>query len=250
MPHSNIQIFENLDDLSGAAARRFEALAREKASRGEIFSAALSGGSTPRRLYQMLADPALRIAWDRIHLFQVDERCVPPDDSESNYRMIREALLDRVPIPKANFHRMAAERDDGEEVAREYSAELASVLQPKAGEWPRFDLIFLGMGADGHTASLFPSSPALQERKLWVCPNYSERLGKHRITLTFPILNAASEIIFLVSGEDKAETLCQVLEGPPGSFPAQGVKPLNGLLTWLVDKGSTRLLGRTAGRTS
>lgn len=242
MSHSNTQVFENLDDLSVAAARRFEMLARQKVSLGQTFSLALSGGSTPRRLYQMLADPALCIAWDRVHLFQVDERCVPPDDPESNYRMIRDALLGRVPIPKDNFHRIAAEREDRDEAARDYAAELARILQPKAGEWPRFDLIFLGMGADGHTASLFPSSAALQERKLWVRANYSERLGKHRITLTFPVLNAASEIIFLVSGEDKAETLWQVLEGRPGIFPAQGVKPQNGLLSWFVDKGSARLL--------
>ncbi len=246
MSHPNIQVFENLDDLSAAAARRFEMLARQKVSPGHVFSVALSGGSTPRRLYQMLADPALHVPWDRVHLFQVDERCVPPDDPESNYRMIREALLSSAPIPKDNFHRIAAEREDRDEAARDYAAELGRTLQPKGGGWPCFDLIFLGMGADGHTASLFPSSAALLERKLWVCPNYSERLGKHRITLTFPVLNAAAEIIFLVSGDEKAETLRQVLEGPPGIFPAQGVKPHNGLLSWFVDKRSARLLGPSA----
>jgi 6-phosphogluconolactonase len=120
------------------------------------------------------------------------------------------------------------------------------VLHPAPGEWPRLDLVFLGMGGDGHTASLFPLSPALAERKLWVCSNYTPRLGKHRLTLTYPVLNAAAEIIFLVSGDDKAETLRQVLEGPPGVYPAQGITPVNGRLSWFVDKQAARLLSQAA----
>lgn len=244
MPNPEFQVFDNLDGLSRAAAKLFEQRAAEYAAAGRNFSVALSGGSTPRRLYEMMTEA--RVAWDRVHFFQVDERSVPPDDAESNYRMIRQALLDRVPLPEENFHRIAAERDDRDGAAREYAAELERVLGPRAGEWPRLDLVFLGMGADGHTASLFPASPGLEERKLWVRPNYSPALGKLRMTLTFPVLNAAREVIFLVSGEDKAETLWQVLEGPPGKFPAQRIHPVDGRLSWFVDKTAARLLTRPA----
>jgi 6-phosphogluconolactonase len=246
MADSQIRIFENLEALSREAAKRFSELAVRGASAGRNFTCALSGGSTPRRLYELLANPEYDLPWQRVHLFQVDERTVPPDDPESNCRMIREALLSKVPIPADHFHRIAAEGADRDAAAREYAAELQRVLEPPAGEWPRLDLVFLGMGGDGHTASLFPFSPALAERKLWVSSNYSPRLGKHRLTLTYPVLNAAAEIIFLVSGENKAETLRQVLEGPPGVFPAQGISPVNGLLSWFLDKAVARLLSRAA----
>lgn len=246
MPNPEIQAFENLDELSRAAEKLFERRAAEYATAGRNFSVALSGGSTPRRLYELMAEARARVAWDRVHFFQVDERSVPPDDAESNYGMIRQALLDRVPLPEENFHRIAAEREDRDGAAREYAAVLDRVLRPPAGEWPRLDLVFLGMGADGHTASLFPASPGLQEQKLWVRPNYSPALGELRMTLTFPVLNAARQVIFLVSGEDKAETLRQVLEGPREKFPAQGIHPVEGRLSWFVDKAAARLLTRPA----
>lgn len=244
MPKPEVRVFPSLEELTQQAAARFEELARLRVAEGKIFSAALSGGSTPKRLYHLLATPQFRISWEYVHLFQVDERCVPPDHPESNYRMIEEALLGHAPVPKANFHRLAAERPNREEAARLYAEQLAQVLQPEDNEWPRLDLVFLGMGADGHTASLFPGSPALEERALRVRANFVEKLRMHRLTLTFPVLNAAAQIIFLVSGAEKAETLRQVLEGParPEEFPAQRIQPVNGHLSWYVDQAAAKFL--------
>jgi len=239
-----IRIFDGLEPLSWAAATRLEEQARVKAIEKKPFSVALSGGSTPKLLFELLASSSFqgRIRWSNLQIFQVDERCVPPDDPQSNYRMIRHALLESVPLPAENFHRMAAERPDREQAAREYAGELAQVLRPAPGEWPRLDLVFLGMGPDGHTASLFPGSPALNERTEWVTPNFAAHLNSFRLTLTLPVLNAAAHVIFLVAGADKAETLRQVLEGPEGRFPAQLIQPVRGRLSWFLDEGAARLL--------
>jgi 6-phosphogluconolactonase len=172
----------------------------------------------------------------------VDERCVPPDDSQSNYRMICRALLVSTPLPHENFHRMAADRPDREQAARDYAEDLARVLAPTPGEAPRLDLIFLGMGPDGHTASLFPGSAALNDRTEWVAPNFAPALNSFRLTLTLPVLNAAAHVIFLVAGAEKAETLRQVLEGPEGHFPAQLIQPARGRLSWFVDESAAGLL--------
>jgi 6-phosphogluconolactonase len=185
------------------------------------------------------------VKWTNVHLFQVDERCVPPDDVQSNYRMIRHAMLETSPLPAENFHRMAAERPDRETAAREYAEELSRVLRPASGEWPRLDMVFLGMGPDGHTASLFPGSPALAERTEWVVPNFVAKLNSFRLTLTLPVLNAAAHVIFLIAGEDKAETLRQVLEGPDGQFPAQLINPSRGRLSWFLDKSAAKLLKKS-----
>jgi len=246
MPEPEVRVFASLDELSHAAAARFAELACTRAAEGKLFSAALSGGSTPRRLYELLGSllHAGQIPWGKIHLFQVDERCVPPDHRESNYGMIHETLLVRVPLPEGNVHRMAAEQADLEEAARQYAAEMARALQPREGGCPRLDLVFLGMGADGHTASLFPASPALEEKTFWVRANPVEKLGTHRMTLTLPVLNAAAQIVFLVSGTEKAETLRWVLKGPlqVEQLPAQGVRPVNGRVSWYVDEAAARLL--------
>jgi 6-phosphogluconolactonase len=239
-----IRTFEGLEPLSWAAATRFEEQARVKAIEKKPFSVALSGGSTPKPLYELLGSPTFagRVRWPNVHLFQVDERCVPPDDPQSNYRMIRQALLESAPLPAENFHRMAAERPDRERAAREYAEELAHVLRPAPGEWPRLDLVFLGMGPDGHTASLFPGSAALDERTAWVVPNFAAQLNSFRLTLTLPVLNAAAHVIFLVAGADKAATLRQVLEGPEGRFPAQLIQPASGRLSWFLDESAAHLL--------
>jgi 6-phosphogluconolactonase len=244
MSNPEIRIFENLQDLSWAAATRFEEQARVKTLEKKPFSVAVSGGSTPKLLFELLANPGFqgRVRWSNVQLFQVDERCVPPDDAQSNYRMIRQALLEAVPLPPENFHRMTAELPDRDEAARAYAEEIARVLHPAPGEVPRFDLIFLGMGPDGHTASLFPGSPALGENSAWVAPNYAAQLNSHRLTLTLPVLNAAAHVIFLVAGADKAETLLQVLEGPAGHFPAQLIQPTNGTLSWFLDESASHLL--------
>jgi 6-phosphogluconolactonase len=245
---AEVRTFDDLEHLSWAAATHFEQLARIKTIEKKPFSVALSGGSTPKLLYELLGSPTFggRVRWTNVHLFQVDERCVPPDDPQSNYRMIRQALLASAPLPEENFHRMAAERPEREQSAREYAEELARVLKPAPGEFPRLDLIFLGMGPDGHTASLFPGSAALEERVAWVAPNFAPSLKSYRLTLTLPVLNAAAHVIFLVAGVDKAETLRQVLEGPEGQFPAQLIQPARGKVSWFVDASAASMLKAVA----
>lgn len=253
MPKPEISVCANLEELSRAAAELFVEAAAARISVTGGFHAALSGGTTPRRLYELLGTSAYsdRISWPDVHLFQVDERCVPPDHPDSNFKMIREALLARVPVPRTTFHRLAAEQQDLEESSRQYATELERVVQLRAGGFPRLDMVFLGMGPDGHTASLFPGSPALEEKILWVRPNFVEKVGTHRITLTFPVLNAAARIIFLVSGGEKAETLRRVLEGPPvpEQLPAQGIKPVDGQVIWFVDGAAARLLASASRST-
>lgn len=244
MPNPEIKVFRDLEHLSWAAATRLEELARIKALEKKTFTAALSGGSTPQHLYEILGSPILagRVRWQNVHLFQVDERCVPPDHPESNYRMIRKAWLESCSLPEVNFHRLAGEMPDREEACRQYAEVMARVLAPSAGAWPQLELVFLGLGPDGHTASLFPGSAALDEQTAWVCPNYVDRFKMHRLTMTFPLLNAAAHIVFLVVGADKAEVLRQVLEGPPGQFPAQRIQPVNGRLSWFLDEAAAHLL--------
>ena len=239
-----IRIFEDLGHLSWAAATRLEEQARVKVIEKKPFSVALSGGSTPKLLYELLGSPTFagRVRWTNVHFFQVDERCVPPDDPQSNYRMIRQALLASAPLPAENFHRMEAERLDREQAAYEYAEEMARILRPAPGEWPRLDLVFLGMGPDGHTASLFPGSAALKEQRAWVAPNFAAQLNSYRLTLTLPVLSAAAHVIFLVAGADKAETLRQVLKGPEGKFPAQLIQPVQGRLSWFLDESAARFL--------
>ena len=251
MSETNIRILHDLEELSRAAAVRFTELARERAQQGMIFAAALSGGSTPRTFLEMLANPEFsqRIQWESVHLFQVDERCVPPDDMQSNYRMINGRLLRPVPAAADNFHRMQGELEDRDAASERYEQEIRETLAPAEGHLPSFDLIFLGLGPDGHTASLFPGTAALAESSRWVCPNYVEKLQMHRLTLTYPVLNAASEIVFLVAGSGKAEILRQVLEGPrdPGRFPAQGVQSAEGSVTWYLDRAAASLLRKSHG---
>jgi len=239
-----VKVFGSLEEMSWAAACVFEDLSRLKLIEGKSLCAALSGGLTPRLLYQILASPTLagRISWKNVQLFQVDERCVPPDHPDSNYRMIREALLDHADIPAENFHRMRAEQGDLEQAARDYAHELARALEPPDGDRPRLDLVFLGMGPDGHTASLFPGTPALEERNVWVRANHVERLGMRRLTMTLPLLNSAAQVIFLVAGADKGEGVRKVLEGPPGELPAQRIQPLDGTLQWFLDEAAARKL--------
>lgn len=244
MAAADVRIFPALKELSESAAERISEIAEGAAAQGKNAAVALSGGGTPRALYELLSTGrfARRIPWDRLQIFQVDERAVPPDDAQSNYRMIRQALLDRVPEAAAHFHRIAAERQDLESAANEYAEEIRAELSPSRNGWPRFDLILLGMGDDGHTASLFPSTHALDEAGRVVVPNFVPRLGVSRVTLTFPVLNAAAEVIFLVAGAKKAPRLKDVIEGPPGSCPAQRVRPVSGRLSWYVDEAAAELL--------
>lgn len=252
MSTRTIRIFADVESLSEAAAHEFVRCACEAiAARGRV-TVALSGGSTPRRLYQLLAKEPFRdlVDWRRVELFWGDERCVLPDHPDSNYRMAREAMLDRLPILAEHIHRIEAERADRDAAARDYEAVIARVFGIAAGaEPPTFDLILLGLGPDGHTASLFPHTQALEETKRWVVANPVPQLNTNRLTLTRPILNRAREVQFLVAGGDKAERLAEVLAGPADSkrLPSQSIQP-DGQLVWLVDRAAATRLPSSVAR--
>jgi len=245
----DIRIVENVEKLSWEAAEEFVRQARKAVRTREAFTVALAGGSTPKALYALLAAESgtsfrARVPWERTHFFWGDERHVAPDHPDSNYRMANEAMLSRVPIPPKNVHRIRAENPDAGRAAAEYAEELRQFFQPAAGQFPRFDLILLGMGPDGHTASLFPGTAAVREQDALVAAPWVEKFRTYRITLTPPVLNNAACVIFLVSGEEKAETLWAVLDGEyqPERLPAQVVRPTHGRLLWLVDRAAARLL--------
>ncbi len=241
---AEIRIYADADRLAHAAAEHFTTLATAAiATRGQ-FTVALSGGSTPRATYTLLAmeEFALQLDWSRVHVFWGDERCVPPDDPDSSYWMARETLLDHVPLPARNVHRIRGEMEP-EAAAQSYAAELRAFF---GTPWPSFDLVLLGMGNDGHTASLFPGSAALHEETrpvVAVTAHYQDRPA-HRVTLTPPAINAARQVFFLVAGAAKAETLQAVLEGPAERLPAQFIRPTSGQITWLVDSAAASRLRR------
>ncbi len=239
---SQIQIFDTPELLAAATARRFVMLA-EKSSAEHPFSVALSGGNTPRRVYELLATDEFKneVNWKFVHAFFGDERSVPPDDPASNYGMALATLISRVPIPEINVHPIPGVGDHHEN-ARSYERELRTYFAGSA--WPRFDLVLLGIGEDGHTASLFPGTAGLAEKTAWVIANWVEQLNEFRFTLTAPAINSAAEILFLVTGGGKASRLAAVLNGPhqPNLLPAQLIKPGQGELIWMVDKAAaTRL---------
>ena len=228
--------------IAGAADFVAESAAEAIAARGSI-NIALSGGNTPRPVYQRLASVA--IDWKRVHVFFGDERCVPPGDARSNYHMARAALLDHVAIPPENLHRMRGE-DPPEAAAEAYEVELRNAL----GEGGRLDLVLLGLGHDGHTASLFPGLAAVTETRRLAMAAYVEFVGMWRLTLTPPTINAARRVVFLVSGDDKAEVLHRVLQGPrqPIVLPAQAIRPSEKPALWLLDAAAASKLGRRATR--
>src|SRR3984957_7365137 len=225
-------------EVAHAAARRFVDCAWQAIAREGRFDVALSGGSTPRELYRVLASQEFRgqIDWPRVQVFWGDERAVPPDDPESNYGMARRELLLRVPIPQANVHRMEAEDANIGRAAHHYEALLRRNLELDLNGFPIFHLVLLGMGVDGHTASLFPGPRLLRETSRWVSTPKVALLGQRRMTLTVPVLEASQRILFLVSGSEKAEMLREVLCGPTEHpLPAQMVRPRNGERIFLVD---------------
>lgn len=240
----HVTVFETTEALIRAAAHEFTELARAAIAARGRFSVALAGGSTPRGLYALLATPefATAINWAGVHVFWGDERCVPPDHADSNYRMARETLLDAVPLPPANVHRMQGEREPVQ-AAADYERELCAFFDSESvgpGCQSRFDLALLGMGADGHTASLFPHSAALKDDGRLVAANYVDSLDAWRITLTVRAINAAAKVMILVAGVDKAERLRSVLDGPhrPYEQPVQFIQPTDGTLRWFVDNAA------------
>ncbi|HYO14294.1 MAG TPA: 6-phosphogluconolactonase [Thermoanaerobaculia bacterium] len=243
---SEVRVFSDAAELARAAAEAVAEAAGETARHADRFTLALSGGSTPEATYRLLAsreEPFRdRLPWSLIHFFWGDERHVPPDHPESNFRMASRAMLDAVPVPPGNIHPIPGEEPDAARAAGEYEAELRSSFQLSRGEPPRFDLVLLGLGADGHTASLFPGTRAIHERERLVVAHWVDKLGAFRITLTPPVFNAAARVIFLVSGETKAGALRAVLRGDfePDRVPAQIVRPVNGSLVWMVDRKAAR----------
>jgi len=254
-----LKVFSSPAEVARAAAEHFTTLKPR--------SVALSGGSTPRVLYELLADPREpfcgRIAWDQTHFFFSDERHVPPDHPDSNYRMVNEALFSRVAVPPPNIHRVLAENPNAEDAANAYEQELRTFFGVDSCNFPgeaipAFDLVLLGLGEDGHTASIFPGSEVLYESKRWVAAPWVEKLNSYRITLTLPVLNNGKSVVFLVTGASKAKILREVIETRPKAttnqdtrssaeeasevlYPAQAISPTSGAVSWLVDEAAARL---------
>ncbi len=237
------------EDLNGVAqlgADLFVELARKAAAAGHEFAVALSGGSTPRLMHRLLAGDPYRagVEWSRVQFYWGDDRHVAPDDPDSNFRMARETLLDVVPLREEQIHRMRTEEADAHAAADLYEQELRHYFHLAPGQLPRFDLIYLGMGPDGHTASLFPHTPALHVADRLVVANPVAKLNTDRITLTAPVINNAAAVAFLVAGPDKAPALAAVLDGPhdPDEYPSQRIHPSDGELYWYVDRAAASQL--------
>ena len=244
---AEIKVLKDLDEISRTAADMIVRQSSAIGSSAGPFTIALSGGSTPGKLYTRLGSKPYvngRICWNDIHFFWGDERHVAPDHSQSNYRMASETLFASAPVPAQNLHRVHAEESDAAIAAEKYERELLSFFNLKTAQLPRFDCILLGIGPDGHTASLFPGTNALNEKRRLVVANWVEKFQTHRITMTVPVLNNAALIIFLVSGNKKAEVLKEILEGDyrPELLPAQLIRPAHGRLLWLVDQAAAGCL--------
>jgi len=238
----SIEILPDADALALRAADLLALAAQEAAAARGRFAVALSGGETPRALYRMIARQQFsqKIPWRRVQLYWGDERCVPPDDPASNYGMARDAFIKHVPIADANVHRVLGEQPPAQ-AALAYEKELRALaaLERPTSELPVFDLVLLGLGGDGHTASLFPHSDALAVEERFAVATQAPD-GSPRISVTYPVINAARRVWFLVSGAKKAGMVAEVMEGlmVPAAVPAQGVRPVHGQLTWLLDEAA------------
>lgn len=238
--------------LAASAAEHFVQVASQAVAQRGRARIAISGGSTPRATFQLLADPSrpfvARMPWGKLDLYWVDERCVPPDHPDSNYRMTREALLDHVLLPPGQVHRIEGELDP-EAAAARYESLLRDSFRLEGAESPRFDLIALGMGPDGHTASLFPHTEAINEMGRLVTANHVVNKDAWRVTLTWPVINHASSVFFLIAGADKARILRDVLTGPrdPERLPSQLIWPSGGILTLILDQAAAMLLPAADG---
>lgn len=242
-----IRVYNDLETLSQAAAEIFVVQSRQASLICGRFCVALSGGETPRRLYEILASAPYRkrVHWDEVHIFWSDERCVPEDDPRNNARMARQTLLDNVPIPPDHIHAIRCDQSP-QQAAIQYEQELKEFFSTQN---PNFHLILLGLGSNGHIASLFPHTPVLNEKVKWVSEVYVKELGMYRITFTASYINQASQVVFLVSGADKAQVLLNVLEGAyqPHELPAQLIRPNGAQPIWLVDRAASRKLTAQTG---
>jgi 6-phosphogluconolactonase len=244
-----IRVLAIAQEIFQAAAEHFVQQANDAISRSGRFAVALSGGSTPKGLYSLLAsDFRSSVPWKQTFFFWGDERHVPPDHPDSNYGMANAAMLSRVPVPGENVFRVLAEQKDANVAATKYEQTLRNFFHLQPEEFPSFDLIHLGMGPDGHTASLFPGTAALKEKSRLVVANWVEKFKTHRITFTLPVLNNGKCVTFMVSGSDKAPALREVLEGdaPGDQFPSKLVRATKGRLIWLVDRAAAAGLSKVA----
>ncbi len=244
-----IRTLSTPQELFDAAAEEVIRAANEAVAARSRFTIALAGGNTPRSLYHLLASNGrTSLPWEHMFFFFGDERHVPPDNPDSNYRMANEAMLSKIPLTAGNVFRVPAENPDAAAAAALYDQTLRQFFAPAPGDFPSFDLILLGLGPDGHTASLFPGTAALQEKSRLVVANWVEKFKTYRITFTLPVLNAARCVAFLVSGTDKAPALKAVLEGDASGeqYPAKLVRPSNGKLIWLVDRAAASELSKSA----
>ncbi len=245
--NSEIVVAKDSVELSYKAAELLVRCISETLSRKERFTMALSGGSTPKTFFSLLVEDDYfknTIPWEKIHFFWGDERHVPPQDEQSNYRMAHDIMLAKAHVRTDNIHRMPTEQDDAGKVAQDYEQELRQFFKLTADQLPVIDFNLLGIGPDGHTASLFPETMALQENRRLVVANWVEKFQTHRITMTVPVLNNVDTIVFLVSGRQKADILQQILEGEyrPNQLPAQLIRPRQGRLLWLVDQAAASRL--------
>jgi 6-phosphogluconolactonase len=244
LPAAGLRVFPDVEAMSQAAAGEFVAAVRDAVDARGSATIALAGGDTPRRLYALLAMAPYRdrVAWPRLDVFFTDERQVSPGDPRSNVQMALEVLLDQVPVPPTQVHRPRMDDASLARAAADYAAEVSARVPPGAGGWPGFDLILLGMGADGHTASLFPGDPVLDNYDVTVAAVETPHAGFRRITLTLPVLNAARHVCFMVAGEGKAAAVARVCRDQDPSLPASRVRPALGSLAWLLDAAAARLL--------
>ena len=236
-----VYLFNDISGLAKRLAEDFKNALVEKASGGESLQVALSGGHTPKAFFEVLAAPPYRdsLPWDKVVFFWGDERCVPPDNDESNYKMTNLALLSHIKIPPANIHRVLGENPPDEEAAR-YGKEIKDNVPSGGYGFPRFDWIFLGMGEDGHTASLFPGAPTLKEKEKICVVATHPQTGQKRVSVTFPVLDSGKRVSFLVAGEGKEKILKEILQKTPEPlpYPASMVHPGDGVLEWYVDKAA------------
>lgn len=245
---AKINIYSNTDSLARAAAGCFLEIASRSIADHGLFSVALSGGTTPQKMYRLLGKEtyARRVDWFRVHIFFGDERCVPPDHADSNFRIAHQLLIEHVPIPEHHVHRMRGELEP-QRAAVEYERELNTFFTTRSTlglSEPSFDMALMGLGTDGHTASLFPGRDVSRERSKWVVAHYVKEFDAWRITLTPRVINSALNVVFIISGEDKSDPLKKVLEGPrqPEAIPAQSIDPARGELLWLLDAGAASRL--------
>ena len=250
MPKSTIAeylVYDTPERVAVAAAETFQKYVADAVRARGVARVAISGGSTPKRMFALLADSektfATEVAWDKLELYWVDERSVGPEDVESNYRMTKEELLSRVPLPSGNVFRMEGELNP-EEAANRYETYLRNGFKLEGAEMPTFDLVLLGMGDDGHTASLFPHTDALNEMSRLVVANHVPQKNTWRVTLTWPVINQGRHVVFLIEGAAKADKLHDVMLGDysPEDLPSQFIRPESGTLYLLLDAEAARRL--------